>query len=776
MSDLERRILDVLSEPGAKPLRAAALARRLALTKKQVPEFRAALAQLVSSKRLREGKKGRLRPRHVPGLIAGIVKRVSTGAGYFLAHEPLPHKPLSSDRPAREIFIDPADMADAQSGDEVLIRLTDRRRRSGQQCGRIEEVLVRASNKFVGTYFERGGQGYVAVDGGTFRDAVLVGDPRAKGAAADDKVVIEMLRFPSQVRAGEGVLTHVLGPRGKPGVDTLSIIHEFGLRDEFPEPVLEEAREQAEAFDETRLGRRLDLTGETIVTIDPIDARDFDDAISLTQSEDGGWRLGVHIADVSHFVPAGSALDVEARIRGTSVYLPDRVLPMLPEVLSNGLASLQKGKVRFTQSVFIDYTPEGVPVNTEFARSAIRVGWRFAYEDVLALIEDHPSPRLRDVPQPIRQLVDRMHTLAILLRGRRMTAGALDLSLREVKIEISQDGAVVGAREVTHDVSHQIIEEFMLSANIAVATALEERGVAFMRRGHGEPDFAKLRLLAQFAKILGYPLKHCESRRDLQNLLKRVSGKPHERAVNYALLRSLKQAEYTAADVGHYALGVEHYCHFTSPIRRYPDLTVHRTVADVLFQRKSRRGGDVVELAKLARHCSTTERRAEKAERELVKVKLLTFLKDKVGFEMDATITGVERFGLFCQGVEIPADGLVHITALDRDDFYDFDEATFSLVARRSGRRYRLGDRLRVKVAQVDVDRRSLDFCIVPEAKKGAKKKAAGAPKPPQQRHPRSKRSERAPAPEESPALRARRREKKRRRAERRSDNGRDRR
>jgi ribonuclease R len=766
MSDLERRILDALSEPGAKPMRAAALARRLTLTKNQIPEFREALAKLVETKRLREGKKGRLRPRHVPGLIAGVVKRVSTGAGFVLPHEP------PTDRPARDIYIDPADMGDSQSGDEVLISLTNRRRRSGQRCGRIQEVLVRASSTFVGTYSERGGQGYVEVDGGTFRDPVLVGDPGAKGARDGDKVVVEMLRFPSHLRAGEAVLTQVLGKRGAPGVDTLSIVHEFGLRDEFPEAVLEEAREQADAFDETRFGHRLDLTEETIVTIDPIDARDFDDAISLSQTDEGGWRLGVHIADVSHFVRAGSSLDVEARIRGTSVYLPDRVLPMLPEVISNGLASLQKGKVRFTQSVFIDYTTEGVPVHAEFARSAIRVAWRFAYEDVLALVEDRPSPRVRDVPQPIRELIERMHTLAMLLRGRRMAAGALDLSLRESKIEFDENGAVSGAREVPNDVSHQIIEEFMLAANIAVATALDDRGVAFMRRGHGEPDFMKLRLLAQFAKILGYPLKKCESRHDLQHLLRRVSGKPHERAINFALLRSLKQAEYTVADVGHYALGVEHYCHFTSPIRRYPDLTVHRTVADVLFHRKSRRGGDVVELAKLARHCSTTERRAEKAERELVKVKLLTFLEDKVGLEMLATITGVERFGLFCQGIELPVDGLVHITMLDRDEYFDFDEATFSLVARRSGRRYRLGDQVWVKVARVDVDRRDLDFVIVPEDKKGTKKQAAPRSRPTPQRHPRSKRSDRPAAPEESPALRARRREKKRRRADRRGDNG----
>ncbi len=767
MSDLERRILDVLSEPGVKPLRAAALAKRLSLTKKQLPEFREALEQLISARRVKEGKKGRLRPRHAAGLVEGIVKKISSGAGYLR-----PHDAVTQGRQA-EIFIAPADMRDAHTGDEVLVRLISGRRRSGQRCGVVEQVLVRAAGHFVGTYLERNGQGYVEVDGSTFREPILVGDPGAKGARPNDKVVIEMLRFPSHSERGEGVLTQILGPRGAPGVDTLSIIHEFGLRDAFPDEVLDEAREQADRFDDSHLEDRLDLTHETIVTIDPVDARDFDDAISLTRTSEDGWRLGVHIADVSHFVPPKSALDEEARIRGTSVYLPDRVIPMLPEVISNGLASLQQGKVRYTQSVFIEFDAEGMPLDVEFARSAIRVAWRFAYEDVLPLVDGATIVGKREVPRAVRDLLARMHELAMLLRRRRLAHGALDLSLREVKLQLDENGAVVGAREVPHDESHQIIEEFMLSANIAVARALDDRGIAFIRRGHGEPDFAKLKALAQFAKILGYPLKRCESRRDLQGLLNRVAGRPHERAINFALLRSLKQAEYTVADVGHYALGVDHYCHFTSPIRRYPDLTVHRTVAEVLFDRKSRRGGDLVALGKTARQCSVQERKAEQAERELIKVKMLTFLVDKVGLEMDAAITGVERFGFFCQGGEIPVDGLVHITALDRGDYYEYDEATFSLIARRSGRQYRLGDHVHVKVAHVDVDRRQLDFAIVPERARSKRKQTDERERGPKTRHPRLKESQRSRTPEESNAIRARRREKKRRRAERRGQNDR---
>jgi ribonuclease R len=351
-----------------------------------------------------------------------------------------------------------------------------------------------------------------------------------------------------------------------------------------------------------------------------------------------------------------------------------------------------------------------------------------------------------------------------------MAGGAIDLSLREVKIDLNETGAVTGAHEVEHDESHQVIEEFMLAANTAVAESLVDRGVAFMRRGHAEPDLAKLKALAQFVTVLGYPMKRCQSRGDLQNLLKRVSGRPEERAVNYAVLRSLKQAQYTPADVGHYALGVDNYCHFTSPIRRYPDLTVHRTLADVVFDQKNRRGEEAGTLDSLARQCSDAERKAADAERELIKVKLLTFFVDKIGLEMDATITGVERFGLFCQGIEIPVDGLIHVSALDRDDYYEYDEATFSLVGRRSGRKHRLGDHVRVSVVHVDVDRRQLDFRLVNE-KKGRSPKPSSASadsaarKP---RHPRPKRSQKLTPAEESPALRGPRRERKRRRAERR--------
>ncbi len=700
------QILEHLSDPHYRPLKAGSLAKQLKIKKRDLPAFRQAIDRLITDGRVTENQQGRLRLREAAGEISGIFKRISSGGGFVVPHGTVPGFR------GGDIFVSPEDVRDAHTGDEVLVRLSRRRRSGNRRCGQIVSILERATNTFVGTYFEEGDEGFVRVDGKTFTDPVYVGDPGAKGAIPDDKVVIEMLRFPSHLRPGEAVLTKVLGPRGEPGVDTETIIHEFGLPVEFSQDALDEAHREADRFDEAVLGGRLDLTKEIIVTIDPKDARDFDDAISLKRTRDGHWHLGVHIADVSHFVTEGSLLDAEARHRGTSVYLPRRVIPMLPEVISNGLASLQQGKMRYTKSVLVEFTAEGIPVHTEFANSAIQVNRRFAYEEVMPIIKDPDRFRGR-VSAKVRQLLENMHTLAMMLRNRRFAAGALELNLPEIEIDFNQDGEVTGAHESVHDESHQIIEEFMLAANIAVAVELTDRGLPFLRRVHGDPDYLKLKAFADFAKALGFPLEQFQSRQALQDVIQKVKDKPAEHAINYALLRSMKQAEYSEAELGHYALAVENYCHFTSPIRRYPDLSVHRLFNEVLTAKGKPRAPDRSELAKLGNHCSLTERRAAAAERELTKVKLLTYMAERIGDEMDAVITGVERFGIFCQGVEIPVEGLIHITALDPDEYFDHDRTTFSLIGRRSGKQYRLGDRVRVTVAHVDVDRRELDFRLV---------------------------------------------------------------
>lgn len=703
-TELEAMKSAILAETGAvdyRPVTMSIMAKNMKIQKRQLPTFKEAIATLIEDGRMRQDKQGRMRIRGSVGLVSGILRKISSGAAFVI--------PSARDGQASQgdIYISARDVRDAQTGDEVMVRLSAKRRSNGQRCGTIEKIVERATSIFVGTYFESGDQGFVRIDGTAFNSPVHVGDPGAKGAQPDDKVVIEMLRFPAESRSGQAVLTEVLGKRGDPGVDTLTVIHSMGLPHEFSADVQAEARTQADSFSDQVPEDRKDLTGELIITIDPIDARDFDDAISLKKSDDGHWQLGVHIADVAHFVPEGGLLDREARKRGTSVYLPRHVIPMLPELISNGLASLQQDQVRYTKSVFIEFDSSGSVVGADVANTAIRVARRFAYEEVMPIIRN-PRQQAAGVTAPIRQLLGHMFELAMILRKRRFDQGALQMGIPEVEIDFDRQGAVTGAHERHHDESHEIIEEFMLAANIAVARMLDSRRVPFLRRIHGDPDALKMNNFQQFCQGLGLALQKPQSRHELQSLIRGLAGKPEERAVNYALLRSMRQAEYSPEEMGHYALAEEEYCHFTSPIRRYPDLTIHRLV-DQLAKKGSVRGGDTDSLFELGKHCSFTERRAERAERELIRIKMLRYMSSRIGEEMDAFITGVESFGMFCQGIQIPAEGMLHLSALS-DDFYVFDPTTRTLTGSRTRREFRLGDPIRVVVAAVDIDRRQLEL------------------------------------------------------------------
>ncbi len=718
-TSFEDQIMAVVSEIDYRPVTQAILAKSIDVKKKALRDFRDSLANLIEAGKLRQDKQGRIRVRGTSGLVSGVLRKISSGAGFVIPTEPSKD---AKDPKSGDIYVSARDIRDAQSGDEVMVRVTEKRRSGGQRCGIIEKVVDRATSIFVGTYFESSGQGFVRVDGTVFGAAIHVGDPGAKGAKPDDKVVIEMLRFPTANRVGEAVLTEVLGNRGDPGVDTMTVIHSMGLPFEFPDSVLDDARRQADAFDDTNLQGRTDLTGETIVTIDPVDARDFDDAISLSRSKDGHWHLGVHIADVAHFVPVGSKLDQEAQKRGTSVYLPRHVIPMLPELISNGLASLQQGQVRFTKTAFIEFDETGTVVGTDVANSAIKVTRRFAYEEVMPILE-HPKKSFPNVTPEVRALLESMFELAMLLRRRRFAHGALQMGIPEVAIDFDKDGAVSGAHTRHHDQSHEIIEEFMLAANVAVASLLDSRKLPFLRRVHGDPDELKMRNFQQFCQGLGLTLKKSQDRKEIQALIHGVEGKPEERAVNFALLRSMQQAVYSPEVMGHYALAEEDYCHFTSPIRRYPDLTVHRLIGQIAAKR-SPTPPSVSELIQLGKHCSITERRAEKAERELIRIKMLRYMSGHIGEEMDAIITGVESFGMFCQGIEIPAEGMIHLSALN-DDFYVYDQATRRLTGSRTHREYRLGDPIRVLVAAVDIDRRQLDLRVADSTTSGSSKKKA---------------------------------------------------
>ncbi len=676
------------------------------------------------------GTKKKKKPKGDPDHIVGAFRRMEAGFGFV--------RPEGTQRVEgrdADIFIPANAAGDAASGDTVSVKLSHRGR-GGKFEGRILDVIDRATNRFVGTYFEQGGMGMVQIDGKLFTQPIYVGDPGAKGVQHDDKVVIEMVRFPSHVHDGEGVIIEVLGNRGLPGVDTLSIMHEYSLPGPFAEDALEDARLQAEKFDES-IGtessglHRQDITGETIITIDPVTARDFDDAISLTRADNGHWLLGVHIADVSHFVQPKTALDREAKDRATSVYLPDRVIPMLPEIISNNLASLQPDRVRYAITARIEFTADGVRIGTDVFKSAIKSRRRFTYEEVdeylLAkgfvqrgadkksvhsptLEGEGATPTKLNLTPEVDSLLERMFALAMQLRERRFRRGALELNRPELEIDLDKDGRVTGAHLEINTESHQIIEEFMLAANEAVAEKLFDDELIFLRRVHGAPDPRKLKALTAFVGELGIKTDSLESRFALQKLLKDIEGDPRESAINYATLRSMQRAVYSPEEEGHFALASDCYCHFTSPIRRYPDLTIHRLIDELAQGKKPLQNLETLLI--LGDHCSDREQRATEAERELNKVKLLNYFADKIGTEMNGFITGVEGFGLFVTGSDIPAEGFIPIAALT-DDYYRFDRAGHVVHGLRSGNSYRLGDQVRVAVAAVDVDRRQLDFRLL---------------------------------------------------------------
>lgn len=708
----EQKVLELVNQKNYKPIKPRVFAKKLDVADNQIRDLKKAIKRLVKRGHLMWGPqhlvmKPSTQPKDDQGVV-GVFRRANAGFGFVTPADP--DNPYDGD-----IYIPKRMTGDAANGDTVKIDVSHKRRgRDFGFSGRILEVIERRSNRFVGSYIENGEYGFVKVDGGAFDSDIWVGDASAKNGQPGDKVVIEMVRFPSHQRHGEAVIIEVLGEAGKPGVDTLSIMRQYELPDAFSEKVMANARQEADAFDEKIENGREDLTDWTVITIDPFDARDFDDAISLTRLDNGHWQLGVHIADVSHFVRPNTAVDNEAYARATSVYLPDRVIPMLPEIISNNLASLQPDRVRYTMTALIEFSPDGARVATDLKRAAIKSDHRFNYEEIDEYLAD-AKPWKEKLSEPVFKLVGDMHELAMILRKRRMEGGSLDMGVPEIKIELDRLGQVTGAKKVENTESHQVIEEFMLAANEAVAEALVDRELYFMRRIHESPDKDKLMQLTEFIRQIGIDCDSMQSRFEIKRVLEQVEELPERDAVNFAILRSMKKAIYSPKEIGHFALNSDAYCHFTSPIRRYPDLIIHRMVESIIEGKKP--ASDFGLLTKLGMHCSDMERRAESAERDLIKLKLLNYLSDKVGMTMDAVISGVEAYGIFAQGIELPVEGLVPMENLP-DDYYDFDKTARVISGRKKENQFRLGNKITVRIAKVDTNSRELTFEIEGVSKK----------------------------------------------------------
>jgi ribonuclease R len=575
----------------------------------------------------------------------------------------------------------------------------------------VIRILERAHDTIVGTLQQSRNFFYVVPDDPRLVHNIYVTAPRA-AATRGDKVVVRLESWESRHVNPEGEIVEVLGPSTAPGVDMLSIIRKYNLPTEFPRMVLEEAAAIPERVDARMIEGREDLRKDFIVTIDPDDARDFDDAINVEEVRDGSWNLGVHIADVSAYVMPGSALDREALKRGNSVYLPDRVIPMLPERLSNGVCSLNPNVDRLTHSVFIHFDKSGRAKQARFAKTVIRSAKRLTYREAYAIMQSPPND----------QLGQRLHTawrLASLLRKNRFQAGSLDLDFPEVKVRVDENGKPIRLERIENDESHQLIEEFMLAANEAVARALKNRSIPTIYRVHENPDPEKLGEFREFVLSFDYRVGDLTHRAELQRLIAMFRGKLEEQALKIALLKSLKRARYLPQPLGHYGLAKNNYTHFTSPIRRYADLVVHRTLADLEQSRRSR--GDLGQLAKISDHISTTERTAAEAEIDAAKMKKLEFFQLQLDARdpqvFRATVIDVRNYGLLIELPDVLITGLIHVSSLT-DDFYSFQAPQRRLLGRQSRRRFSIGDNLRVYVARVDSFKRQVDFALADERKK----------------------------------------------------------
>ncbi len=603
-----------------------------------------------------------------------------------------------------QIIISPGGLGEAKPGDRVAVKIVGG---SGKVLvAKVTEVLERQEKMIVGNV-ERVGSSYkIILRDRDLPSSIDISKKKLKGAEAGDKVVARLLVDKYSGFSAEVVT--VLGEAGDPNVELQSIAAQFNLRKDFPHEVIGEAESITEEISGQEIASRLDLRDDLIFTIDPEDARDFDDAVSLKNISDDLLELGVHIADVSHYVREGSVLDAEAYKRGTSVYLTSGVIPMLPHKLSNEICSLNPNVDRLTYSVIMNIRPTGAVVDYKFAKSVIRSKRRFTYEEVQKIVDtgkgDHAATILE------------MNKLAKTIGKIRSRAGSIDFDLPEAKFVLDELGRPVEIIKKMRLDSHKLVEEFMLLANKTVATHIGKHGVKakpFLYRIHDVPDPDRIRELAVFVSHFGYNLNYdgTVGQKQLQRLLQSVEGKPEEYLINDIMLRSMAKAIYSEKNIGHFGLAFKYYTHFTSPIRRYPDLIVHRLLhayesgkelPDLRGVRKM--------LVDVCRLSSEAERHAVEAERESVKVKQTQFMMDHVGDEFEGTVAGVTSFGMFVEVDDLLVEGLVHVREMD--DYYTFVQGQFQLKGRRSGKVYQLGDRVRVKVLRVNMERHEIDFAL----------------------------------------------------------------
>ncbi len=707
----KRNIIKLLRHPDYTPLKTAHLAKALGVSKEDEPQFKAAVEELHQAGHIVVGAGETISLPRMAGKITGIFRANPKGFGFVVAPNPMDG----------DLFIPPGETADAMTGDTVTAKVIRPSKGGSQRCvGRIIEILKRAENRFVGTLLKQGASWFVQPDGSTFVKPIAVDDVTAKNAQLKDKVVVEIISYPTEYEFARGVIIEVFGKSGRYDSEIRSIIYQYHLPGEFNENCLRQSHDAAAGFNPQDIPDREDITGKIIVTIDPPDAKDFDDAISLEKDSNGNWVLGVHIADVSNFISLGSLLDVEANARGNSVYLPNKTIPMLPEILSNGICSLQAGQKRFVKSAYITYDHDGGILSKRFANSMMCSTQRLTYEQVDKLLKGHT----KGIAAPVMGLLKDMESLSRAIENRRNEAGMLHLDLPETELIFDKAGRVVDACPADTSYPHTMIEMFMVEANEAVAALLDKLNVPFMRRIHPEPNILSMKKLSLLARGFGFTTPRTPDRFSVQKLLEAAKGQDCSLALNLIVLRSFEKAQYSPLNIGHYALASTHYCHFTSPIRRYADLLIHRLLDEYLRKGSKHVSGEKLskeDLVEIGRHLTYTEEQADDAETELKKVLILQMLSSHIGDELDCVVTGLTSFGVFVQSKKFGIDGLIPMENLGPDK-WQFNAKANCIVGLGSGITVYLGRAIKVRIISVNVPARQLNLFPVEPLAAGKKK------------------------------------------------------
>ncbi len=703
MKDRKERIRGFMQEKSYHPLTIDELSVALDVPKDQREELKNLLDEMEAEGLIFKSRKNRYGALERMGLVAGRFQGHDRGFGFVIPDEP------GQD----DLFIQSDNLNGAMHGDRVIARITKYPYEDKSTEGEIIKILSRANQKIVGVFDRSGSFGFVIPDHKKIRGDIIVPIDKSMGAMPGQKVVVEITRYPEPERNAEGRVIEILGDKADTGVDVLSIIRAYNIPEEFPDDVLNEAKIVPQAISSEEVAKRRDLRGLTMVTIDGEDARDLDDAVSLEMAEDGIYRLGVHIADVSRYVKEASALDDEAVKRGTSVYFPDRVVPMLPKELSNGICSLNPQVDRLAFSVIMDIDNLGRVINHEIFESVIHVNERMTYTDVYKILEENDE-LLRKRYEPLVPMFERMKELALILGKKRFLRGAIDFDFEEAKIVVDEQGMPIEIKKYQITIANKIIEEFMLLCNETVSEHFFWAGIPFVYRIHEDPDPEKIRKLNAFLFNFGQRIKGSGNvhPKALQDVLDKVKGSPQERIVSTMMLRSLQKARYSHEHEWHFGLAASYYSHFTSPIRRYPDLIIHRIMKEYingeLDEARIEHYADI--LPDIAKQSSEREKNAEEAEREYENLKKAEYMRQHVGETFTGVISGITSFGMFVE-LENTVEGLIRLSSME-DDYYRYEEKQYCLIGERTGTIYRIGDIVDVMVMRSNPENGQIDFIL----------------------------------------------------------------